>query len=300
MATRTTPAQREAALADIAAGRKTVQQVADDLHVTVDTVKRWQRTARAAQQASSAATPLTSRLAKRYLGGAGWAEGVVEKVGTRINVLHNAVVGALVAIAIRAVVAILVGLVTWYLLQVDGEELDRARQKWLSLNERLNQLADDIDSAVEPLVKDGAPWNTDDQEHFDKQIKAFVREIRQVAESAGTNAQLLGSIIDVVTIIFGATLVYTLAVVVIVYVLTPLLATPAAPAAKASQEAAAASASVSLFTVVNGVVGFLGTIGPLVFMSIKSGQFEGDRPNVLGTGSTLKDVHIDWKVTGVS
>jgi hypothetical protein len=298
VAARTTPAQRATALAEIASGNKTVQQIAADYGVQVSTVQRWQKTAAATQRATTAATPLATRVAEKYFGGGGWAAAAATRIGQILNIQHKVVLGCLTAIA-RFAFAALVAVVLWYLLEVDGEELDRARLKWLSLNEKLSQLADDVEGAVEPLTKDGAPWNTDDQKQFANHIKAYVAEVRQVAGTTNNNADVLKTIIDAITLIFGSTLVATLALMVFVYVVAPLLATPAAPAAKAEQEAAGGIASGTIVAVINGVLAFLGTIGPFLIMMQQQMYFQGNRPNVLGTGDQFKDIHITWKVNAV-
>lgn len=297
MAARTTPAQRAAALADIAAGNKTVQQIAADYGVQVSTVQRWQKTAAATQRAASSATPFATRVAEKYLGG-GWAAAAATRIGQILNIQHKVVLGCLTAIA-RFAFAALIAVVLWYLLEVDGDELDRARLKWLSLNEKLSQLADDVEGAVEPLTKDGAPWNTDDQKQFANYVKAYVAEVRQVAGTTSNNADVLKTIMDAITLIFGSTLVATLALMVFVYVVAPLLATPAAPAAKAEQEAAGGIASGTIVAVINGVLAFLGTIGPFLIMMQQQRNFHGNQPNVLGKGDQFKDIHITWKVTAV-
>jgi hypothetical protein len=295
VAVRTTLAQRAQALADIAAGSKTEQQVAADLGVTLQTVQRWKRTAQATQQATRSATPLATRIAQRYLGG-GMEAAMVVRIGQLLNIQHKVVLGVLTAIA-RLAFAALIAVVLWYLLEVDGDELDRAREKWISLNEKLGQLADDVDGAIEPLTKDGARWNTDDQKQFANYMKAYVAEVRQVANTAST--ETLKAVIDAVTVIFGSTLVAGLALLVFVYAVAPLLATPAAPAAKAEQEVAGGIASGTIVAAINAVLGIFGAVAPFLAMFVQKDRFKGNQPNVLGAGTQFKDIRINWQVSSV-
>ncbi|MFC4065167.1 helix-turn-helix domain-containing protein [Actinoplanes subglobosus] len=299
MATRTTPDQRAAAAADIEAGRKTVQEVADEFGVTPNTVKRWQRTATQTAQTAERSVPLIRRIADSYSGAPGPAASVATRIGVLLNIKHKIVLGILAATS-RLAIAALIAVALWYLLEVDGDELDRAREKWVNTSDKLAFLADDIEGAVEGLTKDDAEWNTDDQKAFANHIKAYIEELRQTSRSAATNADTLKTIIDAVTIIFGSVLVVTLAIMVFVYAIAPLLATPAAPAAKAEQEVAGAGATMTITGSINAVVGVLGTVLPLIVMVQQSTRFEGNMKNVVGGGTQFKDIHINWNVTAVN